>query len=156
MTHRDTLNYLISGMNQMKSTRFWITHVANENHVRSMKHRRDVDRSRQKISNHLHFACMYPVSWGAPHEATASSQEFNTQYHLLLQLSNTALDFMYVGNGLHLPQHGFEHWIHSTVWPGSTLVLLPALVRLSFFSDSPMEFSLLTQYLKYGRSYDEW
>jgi hypothetical protein len=65
-----------------------------------------------------------------------------------------ALDFMYVGTALHLPQLGLEHRIQSTFCPGSTLEFLPALVRLNFFSDSPMELSLLTQYLKYGRSYE--
>ena len=63
-----------------------------------------------------------------------------------------ALDFRYVGIGLHLPQLELEQHIHSTFCPGSTLVFLPALILLSFFSDSAMEFSLLTQYLKYGRS----
>jgi hypothetical protein len=83
----------------------------------------------------------------------ASSQEFKTQNHLLSQLSNMALDCMYVGTARHLPQLGLEHRIHSTFCPGSTLVFLPALVRLNFFSDSPIELSRFTQYLKNGRSY---
>ena len=119
--------------------------------MRYLKH--GVFMSQFVVETANHFVGMYPVSWGAPHEAMASSQEFKTQNHLLSQLSNMALDFMYVGTGLHFPQLGLEHRIHSTFCPGSTLVFLPALVRLSFFSDSPIELSLLTQYLKYGRSY---
>jgi hypothetical protein len=120
--------------------------------MRYLKH--GVFMSQFVVETANHFVGMYPVSWGAPHEAMASSQEFKTQNHLLSQLSNMALDFMYVGTGLHFPQLGLEHRIHSNFCPGSTLVFLPALVRLSFFSDSPMELSLLTQYLKYGRSYE--
>lgn len=104
----------------------------------------------------VELAGIYPVSWGAPHEAIASSHELRTQYHLLSQVSKIALDFMYGGKARHFPQLGSAHWIHSTFWFGSILKFLPALVLPSFFSASSIAFSLVTQYLKYGRSCFQW